>query len=82
MAGDPARSPLDDAVAAVKDATYVSIGLAVIAFQRIQVRRNELNKALGEQADGARGALESVGNLVGERLKVVEERVGAALDRR
>ena len=73
-----ARSPIDDVTNAVKDAAYVSVGLGVIAFQRLQVRRNELSKALNSQADEAKGALEAVGTLVGQRLKVVEERVEAA----
>ena len=54
-----ARTPVDDLANAIKDATYVSVGLGVIAFQRLQVRRKELEKEIGE------------------RLKVVEERVGA-----
>jgi hypothetical protein len=65
-----ARLQLDDVTNAVKDATYVSIGLGVIAFQRIQVRRNELQKLLG-----------GVGDTLGDRVKVVEERLGSALDR-
>ncbi len=77
-----ARSPIDDVANVVKDAAYVSVGLGVIAFQRLQVRRNELNKALGGQADEAKGALGLVATLVGERLKVVEERLGDALERR
>jgi len=77
-----ARSPIDDVTNAVKDAAYVSVGLGVIALQRLQVRRNELNKALSGPADEAKGALEVVGTLVGERLKMVEERVGAVLERR
>ena len=77
-----ARSPLDDVAKVVQDAAFVSVGLGVIAFQRLQVRRYELNKALSEQAEGAKGALTLVGSLVGDRWKVVEERVGATLDRR
>ncbi len=77
-----ARSPIDDVANAVKDAAYVSVGLGVIAFQRLQVRRNELEKALSGQADGAKSALGVVGVLVGDRLKVVEERVGALRERR
>ena len=65
-----ARLQLDDVTNAVKDAAYVSVGLGVIAFQRLQVRRNELNKLLS-----------GVGATVGDRVKVVEERVGAAFDR-
>jgi hypothetical protein len=46
--------PLDnvslDAVSKVAlDALYVSVGLGVIAFQKAQVRRNELTKSLEEQ---------------------------------
>jgi len=76
-----ARLQLDDVTSLVKDAAYVSVGLGVIAFQRMQVRRNELNKVLEQRAGEARGALEVVGSLVGDRVKVVEERLGAAFDR-
>ncbi len=72
---------LDDVTNAAKDAVYVSVGLGVIAFQRLQVRRNELTKLLETRTGEARGAIEVVGALVGDRVKVVEERVGAAFDR-
>ena len=77
-----ARSPIDDVASAAKDAAYVSVGLGVIAFQRLQVRRQELHKALSGQSDEARAALDLVGALVGDRLKVLEERLGAALEHR
>ena len=57
------RTPVEDLTNAAKDAAYVSVGLGVIAFQRLQVRRNEVAKALSE------------------RVKLVEERVTAALGR-
>jgi hypothetical protein len=63
-----ARSPIDDVSHAAKDAAYVSVGLGVIAFQRLQVRRHELHKALG--------------TVVGDRVKLLEERFGATLARR
>jgi hypothetical protein len=44
-----ADNPLDDLAAAVKDATYVTVGLGVIAFQRLQVRRKELEKEIAER---------------------------------
>jgi hypothetical protein len=72
-----ARTPVDDLTSAVKDAAYVSVGLGVIAFQRLQVKRQELAKAVGSPAGDARSALEAVGALVVERLKLVEERLGA-----
>ena len=81
MAQKTLQNPLDDVTAAVKDAAFVTVGLGVIAFQRLQVRRNELTKALSAQAEEARGALDVVSALVGERLKAVEERVGATLER-
>ena len=64
-----------------EDVAYVSVGLGVIAFQRLQVRRNELGKALSDHAGEAGGPLELVGTLVAERLKLIEERVGAAFER-
>jgi hypothetical protein len=76
-----AQNPLDDVAAAVKDAAIVTVGLGVIAFQRVQVRRNELEKAISAQTEEARGAIGLVSTLVGERLKAVEERVGASFDR-
>lgn len=76
-----ARPQIDDVTAVVKDAAYVSVGLGVIAFQRLQVRRNELAKALAGQAGEAKGTLEAVGALMSDQLKLVEERVGAALER-
>ena len=76
-----AQNPIDDVTAAVKDAAIVTVGLGVIAFQRLQVRRNELAKAVTAQAEDARGALDVVSGLVGDRLKAVEERVGATFDR-
>jgi hypothetical protein len=76
------RSPLDDVASVVQDAAYVSVGLGVIAFQRLQVRRQELGRALSGQGAAAGGPLDLVGALVGDRLKVVEERLGAVLERR
>jgi hypothetical protein len=77
-----ARSPIDDVANAAKDAAYVTVGLGVIAFQRLQVRRNELSKRLADQTGDAQGALEVVAALLNERVKAVEERLGATLDRR
>ena len=77
-----ARSPIDEVADVVKDAAYVSVGLGVIAFQRLQVRRNELSKALRGEGSDPSGPLGAVTSLVGERLKVVEERLGAALERK
>jgi hypothetical protein len=77
-----AQHPLEDATGTVKDAAFVAVGLGVIALQRVQVRRQELSKAISAQAEEARGALDAVSSLLGERLKAVEERVGATFERR
>ena len=76
-----ARTPIEDLAEAVKDAAYVSVGLGVIAFQRLQVRRNELTKAVSKPLGETKGTLEVLGVLVGEQVKLVEERVSAALRR-
>lgn len=76
-----ARTPVEDLTNTLKDVTYVSVGLGVIAFQRLQVRRNELNRAFAAPTEQAKGTLELIGALVGERLKAVEERAGALVSR-
>jgi hypothetical protein len=76
-----ARTPVDDLANVLKDAAYVSVGLGVIAFQRLQVRRNELAKAISGPAEEARGTLEVLAELVGERVKLVEERVSSVVSR-
>ena len=78
----------------LKDAGYVAVGLGVIAFQRAQVRRRELEQQLGEAGqhiDRLATALEDQRKLVEERLEALggqvettvsdlETRVGKALD--
>ena len=54
----------------VKDAAYVGIGFGVLAFQRAQVRRQELTKAVESTFGDARGTVE-------DRVKLVEERLEA-----
>jgi hypothetical protein len=39
----------DRLATAARDAAYVSVGLGVIAFQRLQVRRHELSKTVAER---------------------------------
>ena len=65
---------LDPVAKTAQDVAYVSIGLGLMVFQKAQVRRQALSKALHELMGEARGA-------VGDNLKVVEERVRAAAER-
>ena len=76
-----ASTPVEDLASAVKDAAYVSVGLGVIAFQRLQVRRNELTKALNGRTEEARSTLEIFGSALGERARMIEERVSSAINR-
>jgi hypothetical protein len=61
---------LDDLSKSVKDAFYVTVGLGVIAMQKAQVQRHELEKRLKAQAD-------DLTKVVEDRVKLVEERLRA-----
>jgi len=39
--------PLDDLRRGARDAVYTGVGLSILGFQRLQVRRRELEDALG-----------------------------------
>lgn len=63
------RSPKaagDDLSKLAQDALYVSVGLGVIAFQKLQVQRQALQKRVNA---------ESLTKLVENRVKTVEERL-------
>ncbi len=66
---------------ALRDALYVSVGLGVIAVQKAQVRRRELQKQVSGQADEAREQLGSVSTFLEDRVKGVEERMSEVEDR-
>lgn len=59
----------------VRDAFYVSVGAGVLAFQKLQVQRQELTKAVNTQLDDAKGSLTNVSELVDDRVKLLEERL-------
>lgn len=68
-----------------RDAFYVGVGAGVIAFQKLQVQRVELTKALSAQINDAKGtavgSYESINDLVEDRVKLVEERLAAVEER-
>jgi E3 ubiquitin-protein ligase DOA10 len=68
---------LDDVTKTLQDAAYVSIGLGVIAFQRAQVRRQELRKTLDERVGEAKSTADAMSGLVEDRVKMLEERLAA-----
>lgn len=74
-----AEITLDTAADTLRDIFYVSIGAGVIAFQKLQVQRQEINKAMLGQIDEARntakGNFGSVSELAVKRVKDLEERM-------
>lgn len=76
------RSALDGASHVVQDAAYVTVGLGLLGFQRLQVRRRELAQTVADPSTVVSGAVDLVVTAVGNRFKVIEERLGAALGHR
>lgn len=68
---------LEDVSRTAKDAAYITVGLGVIAFQKLQVQRNELEKNLRSQLADARDELQKLSGTVDTQLKTVEDRLGA-----
>ncbi|MCU1392366.1 MAG: hypothetical protein JWM34_794 [Ilumatobacteraceae bacterium] len=71
----------------VKDAGYITVGLAVLAAQKVQVRRQELKKSLAGQVGDSRSQMaELVDGLeaglvsLDSRLVSIETRVDAAVE--
>lgn len=75
-----AEITLDDIQKTVRDSVYVSIGLGVIAFQKAQVRRQELRKQVEANLGGARATVEEQVKAVETQLEAVEQRIDAVLD--
>ena len=68
---------IDDISKTVKDSLYVTIGLGVIAFQKAQVQRQELQKQVEANLGSTRTALGSTRTVVGDSLKTIQERLEA-----
>lgn len=77
---------LDTVTDTFRDAFYVSVGAGVLAFQKLQVQRVELTKALSTQLDEAKdaaqgsldtakGSFDEVSDLVEQRVKFLEARL-------
>jgi DNA anti-recombination protein RmuC len=58
-----------------KDSFYVTVGFGLLAFQRAQVARQDLRKAVTAQLGDARTNVERVSETVDERLKELEGRL-------
>ena len=68
---------MNDVRSTIKDAAYVGIGFGVLAFQKAQVQRQELQKRLEAGLGDAKGGFGKLGDDVQDRFKLVEERLEA-----
>lgn len=58
-----------------RDAAYVVVGIAVVALQRVQVRRRELTKTVGDQLHNTRPQLDEILAGVEGRLTSIDSRI-------
>lgn len=86
MADVTVDSVTQTVTSALRDAFYIGVGAGVIAFQKAQVQRQELRKALTAQLDDAKGTateqlnaakdqLAGVSDAFEDRVKLLEERL-------
>jgi ElaB/YqjD/DUF883 family membrane-anchored ribosome-binding protein len=68
---------MTDVRSTIRDAVYVGIGFGVLAFQKAQVQRVELQKRLESSVGEAKGGFEKLNEDLQDRLKLVEERLEA-----
>ena len=71
---------MNDLTKTLKDAAYVVVGFGVLAFQKAQVRRVELEKQLGVSTESFRAQLTKVAADAEKNIEPVVEAVEASLD--
>jgi hypothetical protein len=59
----------------LKDVVYISVGFGVLAFQKVQVQRTELQKRLGSNLDNGKLEWEKAGKNLETQLKTIETRL-------
>ena len=69
-----------DVTKTIKDAAYITIGFGVLAFQKAQVRRREIEKQLEDQTIDLRAQFSKVADEVEERIEPLVEAVETSLD--
>ena len=62
---------MPDLTKTLKDAAYVSVGLGVLAFQKAQVRRRELQQEVTKQLNGTRDQVQKVVRDLESRIEPV-----------
>lgn len=71
----------DDVTTVLKDAFYVTVGLGVIGFQKAQVQRQEITKALKGQVADAQQRFGSTDEIIGDAKDQVQKLIDGAEDR-
>jgi DNA anti-recombination protein RmuC len=72
--------PVNDLTKTLKDAAYVVVGFGVIAFQKAQVRRRELEKQFAEQSETLRTQLNEAASEAEKRFEPVAQSIESSLD--
>lgn len=75
-----AETPVNELSKTLKDAAYVAVGFGVIAFQKAQVRRRELEQKFGVSTESIREQLTKVAADAEKNFEPVVEAVEASLD--
>ena len=67
----------DKVVELAKDAFYVTVGLGVLGYQQMQVRRNELKQLLSERVGSGKGQMDDIAKAFEARISALDERIQA-----
>ncbi len=65
----------DKVVELAKDAFYVTVGLGVLGYQQLQVRRNELKQRLNDRLAARKGQMDDVTKALEARISALDERI-------
>ncbi len=74
------ESPVSDLTRSLSDAAYVAVGFGVIAFQKAQVRRRELEKQLAGSSEQFRDQLVQVVGEVEDRIEPLVDALETSLE--
>lgn len=68
-------NPIETLTELARDAFYVTVGAGVIAFQKLQVQRNDFQKAFEGQLGEAKESFDAISKQVEAQFKDVEKRI-------
>ena len=70
----------DAVISAAKDAAFVTIGLAVLAVQKLQAGRRDVVKAMNDQYGTGKGQFDEILEVVETRVAALEARLDTVVD--